>query len=106
MGLLVFLSTAIPIVYFGFRYGPANLSDLIPSITDVPVLFVAVVLVFLAASLGTLKGGWRTEISDEIRALGTLERFSGYFVVIFLGPFLEETFFRKYVLEILRIAIL
>jgi membrane protease YdiL (CAAX protease family) len=103
IGLIgVMLSNIVPILYFAFRYGPVTLSDLFPKITEVPVLFGALVVVFVSASLGLLGGGWRTGISDELRVLEGPERFSGYFLVIILGPLLEETFFRKYVLEILR----
>ena len=98
----IVLSLLVPIMYFSVRYAPINISDYSPKITYLPILFFGVVVVFLFIALAQIGGGWRNETMSEISKFGGLQAYFSFGVVVLIGPILEETFWRKYVLQIFR----
>jgi membrane protease YdiL (CAAX protease family) len=102
--LVTILAFVIPLIHLASRYGGIRGSDLILRGQDLIVLFVSGLVLFLYTSLFVLRFGVRVPQSSAqmISALTTPERFLVIFIILVLVPFLEEAFFRRYVLELLR----
>jgi membrane protease YdiL (CAAX protease family) len=102
--VLATLAFMIPLTYLMSRYGRIRRSDFILRAQDLIVLFLASIVLFSYASLYVLKYGVR--VSPAFAQLVSHLPRSQYFVVILiiliLFPILEETFFRRYVLEVFR----
>ncbi len=98
----VILSLLVPIIYFAIRYVPIDPLDYFPKITHLPILFIGVVVVFLFIALSQISGGWRNETMSEISKVGGFQAYFSFGVSVLIGPVLEETFWRKYVLQIFR----
>jgi membrane protease YdiL (CAAX protease family) len=101
------ISQAIPVVYLTYRYGRIGLSDFRLKGTDVIVLFITLVIVFVFIGLLSLRGPYKP-YSFRGETVSRLSSTGSYILllnVVILGPLLEETFFRKYILEIFKFKI-
>ena len=94
----------IPLFYLSTRYGCLKRSDFTLRGQDLIILFAASLIVFLAAAVFVLKYGIRvsTDITQMVSRLSAFEYVVVYFIILLLGPFLEETFFRRYIFELLK----
>ena len=68
------------------------------------MLFLAILFLFLFASAYILIYGVRVSpaFTQMTSKLSSAEYAVVYFIILFLVPFLEETFFRRYVFELFR----
>jgi membrane protease YdiL (CAAX protease family) len=98
------LSLMLPIIYLSFRYGYVRVSDIVLRGSDFIVLFLALIVLFVIISFISFQGPYRPYTYGGLR-ISQLPSFE-YYVVLFeiflMGPFLEETLFRKYIFEIFR----
>jgi len=94
----------IPLSYLSIRYGCLTRSDFTLRGQDLIILFAASLIVFLAAAVFVLKYGIRVspDITQMASRLSAFEYVVVYFIILLLGPFLEETFFRRYIFELLK----
>lgn len=99
--LLARLPLMILLIYFSSRHGKIGAADLVPQGKDFLVLSISVIVLFVAAAQMVFLGGARSEINQAISNLQGLQHFLAVCIVVFVSPFLEETVFRKYILEIL-----
>jgi membrane protease YdiL (CAAX protease family) len=102
--ILTTLAFLIPLIYLTIRYGCLTLSDFILVGQDLIVLFLAILFLFLVASVYIIRYGVRVfhAFSQMTSKLGSYEYAVVFFIILFLVPFLEETFFRRYVFELFR----
>jgi membrane protease YdiL (CAAX protease family) len=102
--ILTTLTFLIPLTYLTIKYGRPTRSDFILRGQDIIVLFLAILILFIAASVYILKYGVRVSpaFAQLTSKLGTSEYIIIFFITLFLVPFFEETFFRRYVFELLR----
>jgi membrane protease YdiL (CAAX protease family) len=98
------LAFLIPLIYLTIRYGCLTLSDFILGGQDLIVLFLAILFLFLFASAYILIYGVRVSpaFTQMTSKLGISEYVVVLFIVLLFVPFLEETFFRRYVFELFR----
>jgi len=98
------LAFLIPLIYLTIRYGRLTRSDFILRGQDLIVLFLAILFLFLVASVYILRYGVRVSpaFARITSNLGTSEYVIVLFITLLLVPFFEETFFRRYVFELFR----
>jgi membrane protease YdiL (CAAX protease family) len=101
---LTIIAFVIPLTYLMRRYGRIRHSDLILRAQDLVVLLLASLVLFLFASLYVLKYGIRVSpaLAQVILNLPRSEYFLVVVIILIVVPILEETFFRRYILEIFR----
>ena len=98
------LAFSIPLIYLTSKHGGLNRSDFILQGQDLIVLFLVVLLLFLVAAVYILRYGVRVSpaFAQMTSTLGSYEYALVFFIIIFLVPFFEETFFRRYIFELFR----
>ncbi len=100
---LIFISiaTIITLVYCQARFGGIELSELVPHGLDYLVLVLALLIRFwifgITVGPERLRSG-----NDPIYGLPTFQFWPAVSIIVLFGPLLEETFFRRYFLEVLR----
>jgi len=101
------IAQGIPVVYLTYRYGRISLSDFKLKGSDVIVLFVTLLFVFVYIGLITLRGSYKpyTFGGEKLSQLSVIGSYIFIFNFIILGPLLEEIFFRRYILEIFNFRI-
>ncbi len=92
----------IPIIYLSVKIGPMGISDLLLKRSDFIVMFIAIMILVIFFSIISLTFRIESEIYREIGRLSGFEYLITLFIIFLIGPFLEETFFRKYIYEIFR----
>lgn len=98
----VVLSMLVSIFHFSLRYGFISFSELIPRYKDLPVLLIALIVIFVFLALAKIGGGWKNNSMAQLRNAGEYQAIIGFISIIVIAPILEEILWRKYVFEILR----
>ena len=98
------LSFLIPLIYLTIRYGHLTRFDFILGGQDLIVLFFAILFLFLVTAVYILRYGVRIfpAFAQMTSKLSSSEYVVVFFIILFLVPFLEETFFRRYVFELFK----
>lgn len=98
------LSLIVPVIYLTFRYGRFGMSDFALHGSDFAVLVIALIILFVMMSFLAFQGPYDTSMvyDKTISNLAWPEYSFTLISILFLGPFLEETLFRRYVFEIFR----
>jgi membrane protease YdiL (CAAX protease family) len=97
-------SYSLPIIYLSFRYGGIKVSEFRLRGLDFVVLFVAFIVLVIVISLISFQGPHKpyTYIGQDISKLPRSEHLTALLCIFLILPFLEETFFRRYIFEIFR----
>ncbi len=93
----------LPIVYLYFRCGPIGISDFALEGMDFVVVFISLIVLVIGFSTISLTVGFESLVTyREISRLHGFEYLITIFILFLIGPFLEETLFRRYIYEIFR----
>ncbi len=92
----------IPIIYLSFRYGWVGISDFWLRGADFVVLAISFIIVSLTISIISLVTPYISSVHSEVSQLPRPEYLITLLIYFLIGPFLEETLFRKYIFEIFR----
>ena len=102
---VLYSTTITDLLVLGYcvrRFGTIQLDELFPRRGDWVVLGIAGLLIFFYFGVTVGREGMSSEMYDAIRILPKWSYWLSIVSVIGIGPFLEETIFRRYFLEILR----
>lgn len=100
----LYLTTLTDVLIFGYcvnRFGGIKLVEIFPKGKDFVVLGLAGLFVFGYFGLTVGPGGMTSGSYDAIRDLPRYAYWLSVVNIILVGPFFEETIFRRYFLEIL-----
>jgi membrane protease YdiL (CAAX protease family) len=104
--LIWLTSNILPLVllflYYIFRWGPIQKSDWRMKGKDCIVLLLAFIILFVFVAIMQLMGGGRSNVIEKINKLDGNSYLAAALIIIFLGPFLEEVIFRKFIFNILH----
>ena len=93
----------IPIIYLSFRYGWIGIADFFLRGSDIAVLAISLIIVVITFSIISLAVPYASlALYGEISLLPRFEYLITIVYIFLIGPFLEETLFRKYIYEIYR----
>ena len=98
------VSYLLPIIYLSFRYGAIKASDFRLRGFDFVVLFIAFIVLVIVISLISFHGPYKpyAYLGQDIFKLPGSEHLAALLCIFLIYPFLEETFFRRYIFEIFR----
>jgi membrane protease YdiL (CAAX protease family) len=89
-------------LFYLFRWGPIQKSDWRMKGKDFIALFLAFIILFIFVATIQLTGGGKSAVVERINRLDGNSYLAAAFLIILLGPFLEEVVFRKFIFNILH----
>ena len=91
----------IPILYLSVRYGRVGALDFFLTTSDLPILLISFIIVVIAFSIiSTVQPYDSSALRGRLSLLSETEFIITALIFFLVGPFLEETFFRRYIYEI------
>jgi membrane protease YdiL (CAAX protease family) len=95
--ILVYIST---LTFCISRFGKINLLELVPDRKGLVILIVALVAEFWVFGLFVGPEGIHNDRYEAIKNLSTFQYYGAILTIVVFVPFLEESLFRRYFLEI------
>lgn len=97
------ITGTLALSYCGWRFGRITSRDLYPRRKDFIVLGLSVIPIFFYFGLTVGREGVVSEMHEAIRGLPKYQYWLSVLNVLVITPFLEESIYRRYLLEIFRL---
>jgi membrane protease YdiL (CAAX protease family) len=101
---LIALAFLVPLTYLAIRYGPIKGLDFSLQVSDFLIIIFSGMVLFILVAVFTLRFGIRVDptFSYMLSMLPSPQKLIILIIVILSIPFLEESFFRRYIFELFR----